>query len=215
MKAVIFDMDGVIFDSERLFIQYSQEIALKMGYKMDWEFGLSFVGVGQNIIAEKLLKKYGDDFDLLTFEKNVFERYKKGVVDQELVMKNGVFELLEYLKKEDYKIGLASSTQGELVVWQLEKYGLLKYFDHIIGGDDVCHNKPCPECYLSSLRFLEATPNETYVIEDSFDGVKAGFDADANVIMVPDLIEPNIQITKMCKFVAKDLLNVIDYLKNN
>lgn len=214
-KAVIFDMDGVIFDSERLYIKYSMITAKLMGYEMDYDFGLSLVGVGADAVSQKLIEKYGQSFPKEKFGLTVYENYKKGVFSGELKLKKGINEILEYLKNKGYSIGLASSTFSKTIKWQLEHYKLIGYFDYIIGGEEVVKNKPSPECYIKCIKKLNVLPENTYIIEDSYDGVRAGYLAKAKVVMVPDLLLPNRIISNFCVYVAQDLFAVIEYLERN
>ena len=139
--------------------------------------------------------------------------------NQEDIMKNmtalkkGVEELLQYLKKEGFFVAIASSTRHTLVEQQIIDAGLRPYFDRIIGGDMVTKSKPNPEIFQKALEGLETTPGETIVIEDSFNGIRAAFNAGMIPVMVPDMIAPDDEIREKAEVILNNLLEVKEYLE--
>ena len=126
-------------------------------------------------------------------------------------MKPGVNELLEFLSENGIKTALASSTKTETVKNQLRDAGILKYFTVVVGGDMVSHSKPNPEIFLQAADKLGVDPAKTYIIEDSFNGIKAAYAAGAKPLMVPDMIEPDEEIEKLCHKIFVNLHEVRDF----
>lgn len=194
VKAVIFDMDGVIFDSEKLVLDSWRKVALKYGIpnvEVPYEKCL-----GVNAIQSKsnFLEYYGGDFPYDEYKKEVSELYHSVVDAGGLALKPYVVEFLQYLKGENYRIGLASSTRVEVVKKQLIQAGIMEYFDDIVGGDMVSNSKPHPQIYLTACARLGAEPCNAWAVEDSYNGVMAGKAAGMQVLMVPDMKAPNDEI---------------------
>ena len=213
-EGIIFDMDGVIFDSERAIMECFLEIGKKYNIKDLDKVYLLCTGVTFEKTKEIILNHYGNDFPYDKYNeegtKLFFEKYK----DYKLPLKKGVFELMEYLKANNKKIVLASSSPNYLVKKELEAQGLLKYFDLIITGDMVLKSKPEPDIYLKAVEKLNVNPNKLYVIEDSFNGVKSATNANLKTIMVPDLKKPDEEMKEKATVILDDLLKVIEYLNN-
>ncbi len=212
-KAVVFDMDGVIFDSETLVLSNWKKVALK--------YGLSDVEVpyrrclGVNAAeTEKIFKDfYGEDFPYRDYKAEVSALYHEAVQKGALAFKTGVKELLEYLKEEGYRIGLASSTRLEVVMCQLKGMEIDRYFDAVIGGDCVEYSKPHPQIYLSACQKLGIRPADAWAVEDSFNGVRSAYHAGMQVIMVPDMMEPDEEMKRLAATVKRNLLQVLEWLK--
>lgn len=212
-KAVIFDMDGVIFDSERVLL----EDWIEMGKKYHLEnIGETFLKcVGRNAAAAKdvFLETYGPDFPYDTLKEEHRAHYREKYSGGRLPMKPGAREVLQDLKAKGYSIALGSSTRSVLVKQQLQDAGLIQYFDVIVGGDMVERSKPHPDVFLLCAKGLEAEPSQIYVIEDSINGIKAACNGGMIPIMVPDLIPPTEEMHQKAKVILKDLFEVMEYLK--
>jgi HAD superfamily hydrolase (TIGR01509 family) len=123
-------------------------------------------------------------------------------------MKAGVVSLLDYLREKCFTIALASSTLTETVRKQLGAAGLLGYFQAVIGGDMVKMSKPAPDIFLAACERVGAAPAETYIIEDSYNGVRAAHAAGAKVIMVPDIVMPDDEMRSLADYIFPSLLEV-------
>lgn len=215
LKAVVFDMDGIIFDSERKVVECWIEIAAKYGIK-DIE-KLCRMCLGTNSIETRrlALEFYGEDFpyDERKAEQSALyhERYDGG----RLPMKVGVKELLEYLKQRGLKIALASSTRRVVVENQLRDAGILPYFDKVVCGDMVSHSKPHPEIFLRACEELSVEPECAIAIEDSYNGIRSAHAAGMRPIMVPDMAEPNEEMEALAEVILPSLLDVIEYIGRN
>ena len=214
---VIFDMDGVIFDSERTLYDCWLDIARK--YDMDVELMsdtyIRCIGTNHNqtaaiyegvyipIIGKERTWALWDEVSELHKE-----RYKDGI----LPMKSGVKEILEYLHGKKVKIGIASSSRKATVERQVGAVGLMDYFDGVVGGDAVRISKPNPEIYLLACREFGFKPEETIAIEDSFNGIRAAHAAGMRVIMVPDMIPADEEMKTLTECICSDLNEVVKYL---
>ncbi len=211
-EGIIFDMDGVIFDSERAIMECFLEIGKKYNIKDLDKVYLLCTGVTFEKTKEIILNHYGNDFPYDKYNeegtKLFFEKYK----DYKLPLKNGVFELMKYLKANNKKIALASSTKKDLVLKELGAHNLLKYFDVIVTGDMVSKSKPEPDIYLKAIELLKIDSFKLFAIEDSFNGVKSATKANLKTIMVPDLVKPDEFIKNKATIVLSNLLEIIDYL---
>ena len=213
MKAVVFDMDGVLFDTERVCMESWVAVAERLGMKGMAEVFPSCIG--RNAADDEMIIKehYGMDFDYVGFRKLASEEFWKRIEEKGRPIKKGVRELLAYLKAEGWKVGLASSTHHDSVMRRLEEAGLAEYFSNVIGGDEIVHSKPEPEIYLKSCEKLGVDPRETYAIEDSYNGIRSASAAGMKPIMVPDLLPPTEEMRTLSTVILKDLLEVMAYFQ--
>lgn len=213
MKAVVFDMDGVIFDSERLSKECWMEIGMERGIE---NFSPAFDAIiGLNYQAEKdvMCSIYGEDFPFDEIHREAGIRKLEKCVDGHYPLKDGIKELLVFLKERGYKVGLASSTDEATVRMHITNAGLLPYFDCLICGNMVQISKPDPEIFLLACKTLGVTPEEAYIIEDSYNGIRAAHAAGAFAIMVPDLKMPTEEMRELSDLILKDLYTVKKHLE--
>lgn len=213
MKAVVFDMDGVLFDTEQICLRSWKKVAPDFGIEDMGTFFMRCVGRSMADTKLLMLEQYGEDFPYDSFRQAAHDSFWQYVEDNGTPMKPGVKELLEYLKQEGYRIGLASSTRRVSVLKHLEETGILEYFQAIITGDMVTHSKPNPEIFQLACRALETEPAEAYAIEDSPNGIRAAYGAGMKPLMVPDMIAPDEEMEKLSFGIFKDLTEVKEFLK--
>lgn len=211
-EAVVFDMDGVIFDSERAVMNCWLELAQKYNIKDIEKPYFACVGTTMTRTREIMLETYGEDFPYDEYARESSLMYHEKYDGGKLPMKPGVMELLSYLKEKGKKIALASSTRRETVTNQLRWAGIIDYFDVIICGDMVERSKPAPDIFLKACQELGVSPENTYAIEDSYNGIRAAHAGQLRPIMVPDLLEANDEMRGMAEYVCDNLNEVIDYL---
>ena len=211
-EAVVFDMDGVIFDSERAVMYCWLELAQKHDIKDIEKPYLACVGTTMTRTREIMLETYGEDFPYDEYARESSLMYHEKYDGGKLPMKPGVMELLSYLKGKGKKIALASSTRRETVTNQLMWAGIIDYFDVIICGDMVAKSKPAPDIFLKACQELGVSPENTYAIEDSYNGIRAAHAGLLRPIMVPDLLEADDEMRGMAECVCDNLNEVIDYL---
>lgn len=209
--AVVFDMDGVIFDSERLVLECWEKIGAEYHLEGMREAFLPCIGTNNTKTREIVLEHYGEDFPYEEFCRES-SRLFHSIVDQGgLPVKTGVRELLAYLKGCKIPIAVASSTRLEVVTQELEQAGLYEYFSVVMGGDQLKRSKPEPDIYLMTCEKLGVRPAYTYAIEDSYNGIRSAYSADMKPIMVPDMLLPTDEMYQKSVVVLDDLLRVRDW----
>ena len=212
--AVIFDMDGVIFDSERATMQCWQELAQKYGIRDIETPYLACIGTNDAKTRQIMLDAYGDDFPYDDRAKEASRMYHEKYDGGRLPMKSGVFEILDFLKANGKRIALASSTRKQTVVNQLRDAGILKYFDEVVTGDMVARSKPEPDIFLLACEKTGVAPERAYAIEDSFNGIRAAYRGRLRPIMVPDILPADDEMRGLAEAVVDSLNRVVDYLKS-
>lgn len=212
-KGIIFDMDGVIFDSERLYLECCMEAAAIFGIDDMENTCMSCIGLNTEKTLARFSEVYGKDFPVNDFWKEATSRFAQKVQNNLLPVKKGARELLEYLKNNNVPIALASSTITGRVRSELAAAGLINYFDVIVGGDMVTKSKPEPDIFLYAADKLKIPAKNCCIIEDSFNGVRAAHASGAFVIMVPDLIQPTEEIALLADIILPSLTDVGKYLE--
>lgn len=210
--AVVFDMDGVIFDSERATLNCWLELTDKYGIENIEEPFLACTGTNMVRTREIMLEAYGPDFPYDEYAKEASRLYHEKYDGGRLPMKSGVRELLNFLKKENKRIALASSTRRQTVMNQLRDAEILEFFDAVICGDMIERSKPAPDIFLKACEELTIEPQKAYAIEDSYNGIRAAYAGKLMPIMVPDLLPANDEMGQMAEVILKNLFEVINYL---
>lgn len=211
-KAVIFDMDGILFDTENLYIQCWKQLG-GCHQLEDIEATLKeCIGTNEERTKSIFKSHYGESFDIMYYREQVRSIFLNYTKTHGMPMKPGVYELLGYLKENGYRIGLASSTKIEDVKRELKEAGIYEYFEVLIGGDMVKTSKPSPDIYLLACEQLGIEPKIAIAIEDSLNGIRAAYAAGMKPIMVPDLMEPTPEIQKMLYQKLDSLLEVKEFL---
>ena len=215
IKAVVFDMDGVIFDSEKLYRKHWMITGREYGIPEDeMEDLCNHIAGATRQHNERLLKEhFGKDFDYDTFRAKTMDRMDAEIARNGLDMKPGVKELFAYLKENGYQIALATSTAQERASRNLQRAGILEVFDKIVYGGVVPNGKPAPDIYLRACEELGVKPEEAIGIEDSINGVKSSSAAGLYTIMVVDLIEPTEEMRPLADQIYYSLFDVIALLK--
>lgn len=214
MQAVIFDMDGIIFDSEKATYKCWMEIAKKYGFDTDLDIPyMKCVGVNIRRCEELFKEHYGQDFPFETYRQEESALYHATYDGGRLPLKPGIREILTWLKEQGYYTAVASSTRSETVKNQLRDADLLKFFDRVVCGDEVEKSKPAPDIFLKALEGVDAKKEETCVIEDSYNGIRAAFNAGMIPVMVPDMIAPDDEMREKAKLIAPDLFAALEWLK--
>ena len=209
--AVLFDMDGVIFDSERAIRQIWRELGSELG--LDGIDAVFARCIGTN--KARTAEIFSDAWPELPFRRfddlaraRFLERYGEG----RLPLKAGAREILSALRERGLPLALASSTSSGSVRRELGEAGLLPYFDALICGDQVTRSKPDPEIFLLAAGALDRAPGNCFVIEDSYNGIRAAHAAGMRALMVPDLVEPDGEMREKAEAVLPDLAAAERYL---
>lgn len=211
-KAVVFDMDGVIFDSERAVMQCWEEVASRHNIPNIEKAILACTGTTMVRTREIMLNLYGADFPYDEYARESSAIFHSRYDGGKLPMKPGVKELLTFLKEHDKKIALASSTRQQVVTDELRDAGVIEYFDRIICGDMVSRSKPAPDIFLKACEELNISPSDSYAIEDSYNGIRAAHAGGLHPIMVPDLLPADEEMQSLAEIVLPSLTSVMEYL---
>jgi len=213
VEAIIFDMDGVLIDSERLSLKCYQEVFKEYDYKIDEEFYVQFIGTNVKSIKAKMEEKYGEDFPFDSiYEKKV--KLTLEITDKNgVIIKPGVHELLDYLNKKNYKIAVATSTRRKRALQLLEEAKIKDKVDFVICGDQVENSKPDPEIFLKAAKGLDVNPENCIVIEDSDAGITAAHAAKMTGIHVPDMKFLEDETKKLAFKICENLIKVKEYLE--
>lgn len=214
IKAVIFDMDGVMFDTETYWIDFGIDIAKEFGYTITREFINSITGTNYDNIRKSLTSQYKgfpvEDF-YKKFRKKIFDEMNTNGIK----IKKGLLELLTYLKNNNYKIAIASSTSKKIIYKYLGYANIdSSIFDAIVSGEDFEVSKPNPDIYLKTFELLDILPKECIIIEDSNNGIMSGYRAGGEVVWIPDVAYVSKSTQMLATDTFKSLLDVIDYLEN-
>lgn len=209
--AVVFDMDGVLFDTERIGVQCWTEAAEPTGLQNAREIARMCIGRTIPGTKEVFMEEAAKQGVALDFEK-LHEDCARLILEKEerdgLPVKPGVHEILEYLYERKIPVALATSSKKDIVLSHLEKTGITKYFRKIVTGDMVSHGKPAPDIYIKACEELEAAPENVIAIEDSFNGIRSASAAGLHPIMVPDLLQPTEEILLLAETKCDSLLEV-------
>lgn len=212
VKAVLFDMDGLLLDTEKLLIKYWCIAAQENGYNMQKHHALFIRSLAGKWAAPYLKQQLGADFDYQRVRERRKELMNADIIENGVDIKEGAFELLDKLREKGLKCCVVTATDYERATWYLTQAGLLEKFDKIICAPMVENGKPAPDVYLYACEQIGENPKNCIALEDSPNGVTSAFEAGCNVIMVPDLTEPSPDDMKKVFGVAANLRQVERYL---
>lgn len=209
IKAIIFDMDGVIFDTEMVYLKVWSKVFEKYGYKMTKEIYTSVLGTGRENVKKVFVNNYGSNLPIDDMYKEKDENLAKEI-EKGVALKAGAYEILKYLKENDFKIALATSAISKRAFKQLKQANIYKFFDAVVCRDEVEKTKPNPDIFLKAADKLNVNKSECIVIEDSSAGIKAAFNAGMIPIHVIDLKDADSDILEM----AYKSFNSLNDVKN-
>lgn len=215
MNTVVFDMDGILFDTERVCEESWVAVAQEMGLPGMKEPFPQCIGRNANDSKRIVLGAYGEDFDYSLFREKASAKFWDYIEKNGLPEMPGVHEILEWLKKSSWKVGLASSTKRSSVLKCLEGAGIRDYFSVIVSGDMVEHSKPEPDIYLIACRELGVAPEEAYAIEDAPNGIRSASRAGMVPLMVPDMIAPDEEMRSLSKAIFGNLSEVLEFFQQS
>lgn len=213
LEAVIFDMDGLMFDSEKV-VMYSWNVAgEKLGYGPLGHNIYNTLGMGSELRERYFMSTYGENFPYERFKEVYRDAYYEYADTKGVPMKAGLVELLELLRKLKIPAAMATSTGAWDALKRLRQDHLEGYFQAIITGDMVKETKPSPEIYEKACRALKVKPDHAIALEDACNGILSAYRAGMHPIMIPDLQKDVSSVEEYLYARMESLNEVTDWLR--
>ena len=212
IKGVISDMDGVILDSEKLYVRFWCEAGQFYGFPFERKHALGIRSMARPFAIERLQGWFGDSFDYDTVRNKRIELMNAYVEKHGIEAKPDAEKLLSYLKEKGIAVALATATPKDRAEEYLRRVGLLQYFDEVVSARMVKNGKPAPDIYLFAAEKLGLKPEECMALEDSQNGIRSAHEAGCKTVMVPDLDGPTGEIMPLLYDVADGLWDVVRIL---
>ena len=211
-QGAIFDMDGLLFDTERLYQDSWVQTAADFGQTPDPNFPKAICGTSGEHSLEVIRAHYP------AVDAEAFLAHGVAWVQQQVAQgapeKPGVHEILTYLRGCGVKLAVASSSGRAMIEGNLRHAGILELFDAVVSGDEITRGKPEPDIFLLAADKIGCAPQDCYVFEDGFNGVRAGAAAGCATIMIPDLMQPDETLRALCAGVYPSLLAALEGIRS-
>lgn len=208
LRAVVFDMDGLLLDSERIAYDIGRQVSLDLGIPWTHEVAMQMIGLNSREHEALLKGAFGDDYPLEAHRAEFGLRYEAVIAAGSIPLKPGVRELFDALEAAGLPRAVATSTRRSRALPKLDAVGLLARVHVVVAGDEVARGKPAPDIFLAAAERLGHAPADCLALEDSNAGVRAARDAGMRVVMVPDLLTPADDIRAAGVPVVKTLLDI-------
>lgn len=205
LRGAVFDMDGVLIDTEKLYVRFWRQSAADFGYNMTVEHVFGIRSLARKYANVKLKGIFGEEFPCNQVREHRTELMDAYIAEHGVETKKGIFTMLDFLRDRGIKIAVATATPRERAVKRLEEIGALPYFDVIVCGDMIQNGKPEPDIYLKAASELGLLPESCAAFEDSPNGIKAAYSAGCQAVMIPDLTPPDAEIMPMLSAVYDSL----------
>ena len=212
-KGAIFDMDGLLFDTERLFRDSWGEMARRFGQVPQPDFPAAVAGTSGAGMRE-VIHRYYPDVDARAFQEGCISHTAE-VLREHLPEKPGMREILAFFQSRGTPIAVASSSGRGMILDNLRRAGIEACFDVVVSGDEVTRGKPEPDIFLLAAQKLGCAPEDCYVFEDGINGARAGIAAGCATIMIPDLFPPADDLRAGCAGIYSDLFAARDAIAAN
>lgn len=213
VKAVIFDMDGLMLDTERYGEQFHRRALEERGIPFLEDVTARITGRNHAEVQRILLEAYGADYPFEEVRVRIWELWDQYLLDHPVPVKPGLFPLLEYLAERKIPAAVATSTSRSIALSRLEKAGIAPYLSVMVFGDMVERSKPEPDIFLTAAEKMGVQPGEAMVLEDSPNGILAAHRAGMLPVMIPDLLPPDEELEKLLYRRLERLDQVIELLE--
>ena len=210
-EAIVFDMDGLLIDSESIVLDAFLRVCEHFELGDRTALLKQCIGTNRDYTRAKMTEAFGDVVDFNEFQKLWTLKHEEIVGDDAMPLMDGVKELLEHIENLNIPRAVATSTRLAHALDRLEKAGLLRFFEFVVGGDQVKNSKPDPEIYLAATQKLGCDPTRCLAFEDSENGVRAALAAGLEVIQIPDLVSPSVEVIALGHTILESLRLVPDY----
>ena len=212
-KGAVFDMDGLLFDTERLFRDGWVEMARQFGQVPNPDFPAAVAGTsGEGML--RVIGRYYPEVDAFAFQEGCYA-YAERILEHGPPEKPGVREILAFFRERGARIAVASGNFREMVQNNLRTAGIESFFDAVICGDEVARCKPEPDIFLLAAQRLGCAAEECYVFEDGINGARAGIAAGCATVMIPDLFPPTDDLRKNCAGIFPSLIEARKAIEAN
>ena len=212
-QAAVFDMDGLLLDTERVCMQAFEQACEQLSLPFVKSAYLKIIGRNAKGIEEAIMSHYAQYIEYLPLRKAWMDGYWPIVENQAIPVKSGVIELLDWFKSENIPVAVATSTHQKLAKTKLRLAKIDQYFEHISSGCEVTHGKPHPEIFLLAAERLKVPAEQCLAFEDSNNGVLSAMAAKMQVYQVPDLVVPDQEMLELGHSIQPSLNAVLAELK--
>jgi HAD superfamily hydrolase (TIGR01509 family) len=212
-RGAIFDMDGLMLDTEKLLVRFWRQAASEYGYDMTDEDVFGIRSLSRKYSVPRLKERFGQEFPFDDVRSRRIKLMNDFIDQNGFEVKRGLFELLSYLKDSGKSIAVATATARDRATDYLRRINALDYFDSVICGDMVTNGKPEPDIYITAANELGIPCDECAAFEDSPNGVLSAYRAGCQVIMIPDLTQPTEEMLPTLSGVYSDLEKAIAYFE--
>ena len=213
IKGVLFDMDGLVLDTEKLYTRFWMEACHFYGFPMTREQALQMRAANSSLSAANLNSFFGPSADYRSIRAKRIELMDAYIAEHGVEAKPGIRELLTFLRERGIDTAITSSAPMDRICAHLTQVGLTDSFDRLCSGYDVPHGKPAPDIYLKGAAVLGLNPEECLALEDAPVGIEAAYRAGTWPVIIPDQDHPSEETLSRCFAGADSLLDVIDLLK--
>ena len=213
IRGILFDMDGLVLDSEILFTRFWREAANALGYPMTAEQSYGMRSLGKILGQPYLESLFGPGIDYTTLREKRIALMSAYVEEHGIAPKPGIYELLDYLEEQGIAAAIASSSPMDAIEKHLEAVNLKHRFQKLCSAHSIPNGKPAPDIYLLAAKELGLNPEACLALEDSPTGILAAYRAGCLPVMIPDLDQPGKDTEQLLFAKADSLTDVIDILK--
>ena len=211
VQAVVFDMDGLLIDSEAVYREALEATAAQRNLDLPASVTRQMIGLIWPESSRVLIEHFGPGFDAEEFRQAVIHNFY-GIERAEVALKDGVVEILETLERLGLPCAIATSSPRGSVEHHIGGHGLLERFQAIVAAGECARSKPAPDPFLKAAQLLGVDPRDCLALEDSHNGVRAASSAGMMTIMVPDLLDDNAEMHSLCIRIVRDLHEVAQLL---
>lgn len=214
LQGVLFDMDGVLFDTERMAAQIEQEILQEMGHTLPPDFYTRICGSNATQVRYEFLQVLGQNFAYDDFVQQLNNAMADKIARDGMPKMPGVDETLQYLQQQGYKMAVASSSNNDTIRRFIEAADIAHYFSAVVSGDMIQNSKPAPDIFLAAAAAIGLPSNQCLAVEDSINGVRSAIAAGCVTVMVPDMLPPTPDIEENAAAILPSLRQLPAFLQN-